>query len=48
MKDLLGWIMSEADGFSKDVTTPGDKGVIDHMETCKVWVWLGAGLGGVR
>lgn len=36
VKQLLGWIMSEADSFSKDVTTYGDKGVVDHMETCEV------------
>ena len=36
VKDLLGWIMDEANSFSKDVTTKSDKGVIDHMETCKV------------
>ena len=36
VKELLGWIISEADSFSKDVTTPGDKGVVDHIETCQV------------
>ena len=36
MKELLGWIMAEAESFSKDVTTYGEKGIIDHMETCKV------------
>ena len=36
MKELLNWIMSEADSFSKDVTTRGDKGVADHVITCKV------------
>ncbi len=36
VKELLEWIMSEADSFSKDVTTYGEKGIVDHMETCKV------------
>lgn len=36
VKELLSWIMAEADSFSKDVTTFGDKGIVDHMETCKV------------
>lgn len=36
VKELLGWIMSEADSFSKDVTTYGEKGIVDHMETCEV------------
>ena len=36
VKELLGWIMCEADSFSKDVTTRGDKGIVDHMDTCQV------------
>ena len=36
VKELLGWIMDEANSFSKDVTTKSDKGIVDHMETCKV------------
>ena len=36
VKDLLGWIMDEANSFSKDVTTQGDKGIEDHIESCKV------------
>ena len=36
VKELLGWIMVEAESFSKDVTIYGEKGIVDHMETCKV------------
>ena len=42
MKDLLEWIMDEANSFSKEVTTKGDKGIEDHIESCKVgggWWW---------
>ena len=37
MKEILGWISDEAGKFSKEVTTwGGEKGVADHMDTCKV------------
>ena len=36
MTDLLSWIMDEANRFSKEVTTRGDKGIEDHIESCKV------------
>ena len=36
VKDLLSWIMDEANKFSKEVTTRGDKGIEDHIESCKV------------
>ena len=37
MKEILGWISDEAGTFSKEVTTwGGEKGVADHMDTCKV------------
>ncbi len=38
VKGLLNWIISEAQRFSKEVTTRGDKGVEDHIESCKVCV----------
>ena len=28
--------MDEANKFSKEVTTKGDKGIEDHIESCKV------------
>lgn len=36
VKGLLEWIISEADSFSKDVTTYGDKGIEDHINSCQV------------
>ena len=37
VKEVLGWISDEAGKFSKEVTVwGGEKGVADHMETCKV------------
>ena len=40
---LLSWIMEEAEMFSCEVTTRGDKGIEDHITSCKV----GEGKGGV-
>ena len=40
---LLSWIMEEAEKFSREVTTRGDKGIEDHIMSCKV----GEGKGGV-
>ena len=36
VKNLLNWIMSEANRFSGEVTSRGDKGVEDHIHSCKV------------
>ena len=36
VKKLLNWIMAEADKFSTEVTTLGDKGIEDHIMSCKV------------
>ena len=36
VKNLLNWIMSEANRFSEEVTCKGDKGVEDHIQSCKV------------
>ena len=36
VKKLLNWIMAEADKFSTEVTTLGDKGIKDHIMSCKV------------
>ena len=36
VKKLLNWIMAEADKFSSEVTTLGDKGIKDHIMSCKV------------
>lgn len=33
---LLSWIMEEAEKFSREVTTCGDKGIEDHIMSCKV------------
>ena len=33
--NLLNWITNEANRFSGEVTTQGDKGVGDHIESCK-------------
>ena len=33
---LLSWIMEEAEKFSREVTTRGDKGIEDHIMLCKV------------
>ena len=33
--NLLNWITNEANRFSGEVTTQGDKGVEDHIESCK-------------
>ena len=38
VKNLLNWIMDEANRFSGEVTTQGDKGIEDHIESCKVHV----------
>ena len=60
VKGLLEWIMSEAEDFSKDVTTYGEKGIKDHLDSCSVRSaclverkegiinWLGGGGGGGR
>ena len=39
VKNLLNWIMDEANRFSGEVTTQGDKGIEDHIESCKVGLW---------
>ena len=36
---LLSWIMEEAEKFSCEVTTCGDKGIEDHIMSCKVGEW---------
>lgn len=36
VKKLLNWIMAEAERFSCEVTTLGDKGIKDHIGSCKV------------
>ena len=36
VKELLNWVSTEAEGFSKEVTTEGDKGIEDHIESCRV------------
>ena len=36
---LLSWIMEEAEKFSCEVTTRGDKGIEDHIMSCKVGEW---------
>ena len=36
VKNLLNWIMSEANRFSGEVTNRGEKGVEDHIQSCKV------------
>jgi len=36
VKELLNWIMAEAEKFSSEVTTQGDKGIEDHITSCKV------------
>ena len=36
VKNLLNWIMAEADKFSTEMTTLGDKGIKDHIMSCKV------------
>ena len=36
MKELLNWVSTEAEDFSKEVTTEGDKGIEDHIESCRV------------
>ena len=38
---LLSWIMEEAEKFSREVTTRGDKGIEDHIMSCKVGEWEG-------
>ena len=40
VKDLLNWIMAEAEKFSRDVTTQGDKGIEDHIESCRVCIYV--------
>jgi len=36
VSELLDWVMTEAEKFAADVTTRGDKGVEDHIESCEV------------
>lgn len=36
VKKLLNWIMAEAERFSCEVTTLGDKGIKDHIGSCEV------------
>lgn len=37
VKEFLSWVMDEAKRFSSEVTSgDGEKGVADHMESCKV------------
>ena len=36
MSELLDWVMTEAEKFAKEVTTRGDKGVVDHIKSCEV------------
>ena len=36
VKGLLDWISDEANKFSKKVTTAGDEGIEDHIESCRV------------
>ena len=36
VKNLLNWIMSEANRFSGEVTSKGERGVEDHLMSCKV------------
>lgn len=37
VNQFLVWVMDEAKAFSCDVTSAGnEKGVFDHMESCKV------------
>jgi len=35
---LLDWVMTEAETFAREVTTRGDKGVEDHIQSCEVGV----------
>ena len=32
--------MTEAEKFAKDVTTRGDKGVVDHIKSCEVRILI--------
>ena len=36
VSELLDWVMTEAETFAKEVTTRGDKGVVDHIKSCEV------------
>ena len=36
VSELLDWVMTEAERFAKEVTTRGDKGVVDHIKSCEV------------
>ena len=36
VSELLDWVMTEAENFAKEVTTRGDKGVVDHIDSCEV------------
>ena len=36
MSELLDWVMTEAEKFAEEVTTRGDKGVVDHIKSCEV------------
>ena len=40
VKGLLDWITTEANSFSKEVTTRDEKGVEDHIESCKVCAYM--------
>ena len=35
---LLDWVMTEAETFAREVTTRGDKGVEDHIQSCEVCI----------
>lgn len=36
VSELLDWVMNEAEKFASEVTTRGDKGVVDHIKSCEV------------
>ena len=38
VKGLLDWISDESNKFAKKVTTSGDEGIEDHIESCRVCV----------
>lgn len=44
VSELLDWVMTEAEKFAKEVTTRGDKGVVDHIKSCEVstYIWYGS------
>ena len=41
VSELLDWVMTEAEKFAKEVTTRGDKGVVDHIKSCEVSTLMG-------